>query len=1224
MKRFKTVERSFLTLLVMALMGGAILAFAQPPPADSDNDGLPDAWEQQYLGALSLGAADDPGAVGRTLLQSFQQGLSPWPAAGVATGLRAWFRADLGLAKDGSGQVSAWADLSGNGAHVVQDSVPSRQPHFVANASNSQPAVEFNGSSVLTSAGNVDLQNGSGDVTIIAVGLPAATQQAYSSIVDLSADTSHGYVLGQLGGETNQYRLWFQDSTQSSGWQSTPAASAGGGGLRVLSVVKNGTAATSYVNGSLQGSATVSQSLYAPAAPLALGNRASALYGFTGQLTEVLIYNRALSDTERQQIETGLLARYINPDNDADGLPDAWELKYLGSVAYGASADPGSVGRTLLQSYQQSLNPWPASDVSTGLQAWYRADLGVTKDGANKVLAWTDLSGHGAHVLQTGTPSQVPLWNASGTNGRPTVDFDGSMVLRTADAADVAAGSDSVTVVVVAIPAATQPAYSSLVDLSSDTAQGFVFGQLGNDTNQYRLWFQNTDRTSGWQSSPIVGASNGALEVMSVVKNGASVASYRNGLLQGQGSVSQSIFAPAAKLAVGNRASALYGFSGQIAEVRVYNRAVSPAELQVIQAGLLTRYVNLDTDADGLPDAWERQYLGTLSYGPAADPGGVGRTLLASFQGNLSPWPAAVEATGLRAWYRADLGITKDGANKISSWADLSGNGSHVVQTANAARQPAWIPSALYGHPAVAFDGSMVLTSPASLEVQSGSDDVTIIAVTVPAATQPAYGSIVDLSSDTAQGYVLGQLGNDTNQYRLWFQNADRTSGWQSSPLVGASSGSVQVVSVVKNGSTASSFLNGIAQGSGTVTPTLYGPAAALAVGNRASALYGFNGQIAEVLVYNRALSDSVRHSLEAGLLARYVNPDSDGDGLPDIWEQQYFGSLAYNATDDPGVVGRTLLQSFQQTLSPWPTATVSSGLSAWYRADLGVTKDGSNKVTRWTDLSGSGDHLVQTAFPVRQPTWAGTAINGKPAVQFDGTMVLTSASASDLQAGSNDVTVVVVAVPAATQPGYSSIVDLSSDTAHGYVLGQLADETNQYRLWFQDATQTSGWQSSPAVTAISGGAPQVITVVKNGATASSYLNGSAQGSGTVSQTLYAPAAPVAVGNRASALYGFNGQIAEVLVYNRALGDAERQTIETALTTRYAGGGGGAGDADHNGLPDAWEIQYFGHTGNDPGADPDADGLSNLQEFQLGRNPTKSALPDSAGAVDLRIFSPAH
>ncbi len=44
-------------------------------------------------------------------------------------------------------------------------------------------------------------------------------------------------------------------------------------------------------------------------------------------------------------------------------------------------------------------------------------------------------------------------------------------------------------------------------------------------------------------------------------------------------------------------------------------------------------------------------------------------------------------------------------------------------------------------------------------------------------------------------------------------------------------------------------------------------------------------------------------------------------------------------------------------------------------------------------------------------------------------------------------------------------------------------------------------------------------------------------------------------------------------------------------------------DTDHSGLPDAWQMQYFGSLGNDPNADPDGDGVSNYQEYLDGTNP---------------------
>ena len=48
-------------------------------------------------------------------------------------------------------------------------------------------------------------------------------------------------------------------------------------------------------------------------------------------------------------------------------------------------------------------------------------------------------------------------------------------------------------------------------------------------------------------------------------------------------------------------------------------------------------------------------------------------------------------------------------------------------------------------------------------------------------------------------------------------------------------------------------------------------------------------------------------------------------------------------------------------------------------------------------------------------------------------------------------------------------------------------------------------------------------------------------------------------------------------------------------------------DSDHNGLPDAWEMQNFGHLGVDPNADPDHDGMSNRQEYLAGTDPNNAA-----------------
>jgi hypothetical protein len=55
-------------------------------------------------------------------------------------------------------------------------------------------------------------------------------------------------------------------------------------------------------------------------------------------------------------------------------------------------------------------------------------------------------------------------------------------------------------------------------------------------------------------------------------------------------------------------------------------------------------------------------------------------------------------------------------------------------------------------------------------------------------------------------------------------------------------------------------------------------------------------------------------------------------------------------------------------------------------------------------------------------------------------------------------------------------------------------------------------------------------------------------------------------------------------------------------------------DTDGDGLPDSWELQYFGNLSETDTGDPDGDGFGNLQEFLAGTDPT-----DSSSA--LRIIS---
>ena len=68
-----------------------------------------------------------------------------------------------------------------------------------------------------------------------------------------------------------------------------------------------------------------------------------------------------------------------------------------------------------------------------------------------------------------------------------------------------------------------------------------------------------------------------------------------------------------------------------------------------------------------------------------------------------------------------------------------------------------------------------------------------------------------------------------------------------------------------------------------------------------------------------------------------------------------------------------------------------------------------------------------------------------------------------------------------------------------------------------------------------------------------------------------------------------------------------------------------AGDADGDGVPDAWERRFFGSTGAGALDDPDGDGISNRDEFFGGTDPLNAASATRIVRVqiedgDVRLF----
>ena len=659
----------------------------------------------------------------------------------------------------------------------------------------------------------------------------------------------------------------------------------------------------------------------------------------------------------------------------------------------------------------------------------------------------------------------------------------------------------------------------------------------------------------------------------------------------------------------------------------------------------------LDTDGDGLPDAWELQYFGTLAYGPTADPGAVGRTLLQSYQQTLSPWPIAPFATsGLRAWYRADLGAAPDAAGNIGRWTDLSGSGYHAVQNDPAAR-PQPVANQLSGQPVLRFKGLNDVNAPKqyfdlpNLMAGATAGELFIVARLKDFANY--YNGLAHFGTGYGTIYQPSGLWNDFGTADLEFYPRSTDATFTSPHLLNTSISAT-------GGSTLR--LNAAETITLTGQTVSFRTDPALGIDRYSEA---FNGDIAEVLVFDRVLTTAERTVVQTYLATKYgitaaIPNTATAPKLSAV--SATATSVALSWTGEPPVttdierrVGNgpfvpvasiTSAKSYTDTgltagltysyrvragngsgisdYSSVETITLVSqstipgvGLRLWLRADAGVVADTDGFVTAWADQSGRQKDATQTNSPAR-PAVVANAANGKPALRFDGSgryldlpAVMSAATEGEL--------FVVVRVPefASRDDGLWTL---------GGVDGAKTGLQGTGRGLFDDFGRSVAAALGSPVKSLSEYVVYNVSAKPGDWTA--RLNGILQYSDSNPAVLFGPANFV---GRSSDKY-LQGDIAEIIVHGRVLSASERQITKKYLAQKYAVNlslPGTPTDADGDGMPDAWELlNGTDPLFNDADYDLDGDGFSNLAEYSQGSSPAVLTAPDTARQVTLRIIWP--
>lgn len=121
------------------------------------------------------------------------------------------------------------------------------------------------------------------------------------------------------------------------------------------------------------------------------------------------------------------------------------------------------------------------------------------------------------------------------------------------------------------------------------------------------------------------------------------------------------------------------------------------------------------------------------------------------------------------------------------------------------------------------------------------------------------------------------------------------------------------------------------------------------------------------------------RTALKGILIQAATLLDADGDGLPDQWEQKYFGSLASKPTDDPdgdGFDNRTEFASGTEPTDPKSNP----------RLAYGITGDGRFFVSYYRWGGGVFNYMMEASSDLK--TWDGTSLGvlyGSPQTLYDG-----------------------------------------------------------------------------------------------------------------------------------------------------------------------------------------------------------------------------------------------
>lgn len=223
------------------------------------------------------------------------------------------------------------------------------------------------------------------------------------------------------------------------------------------------------------------------------------------------------------------------------------------------------------------------------------------------------------------------------------------------------------------------------------------------------------------------------------------------------------------------------------------------------------------------------------------------------------------------------------------------------------------------------------------------------------------------------------------------------------------------------------------------------------------------------------------------------------------------------------------------------------SGIVARWRADQITGLTSGAAVSSWPDDSANGYHATQAAS-LSMPTWQAAAIGGQPTVRFTGSSNHWLASAAP--AGDSAQTLVAVLK-------LNTITNVRTIRA-GYLneFSNNGDGAIQFRIesnGMPGLVHQNIVNLGTATTAITTDATSVVATFSDAADSFGFrVAGSDAGGGTTTVTLTARTTRIG-GHPYNTGEAFDGDMAELIVFNRVLTATELDTVQSYIEVRYFG-----------------------------------------------------------------------